>query len=219
MSDLKKMILAQTEKLLSLIESNGKKDNPKVKEELKKSARVQLRFLVDEVKLLIDKSIDEYKLENNLETDRPSKHKYFMDIAHKVKARSHDVQTKVGAVLVSNKYNSILGTGYNGFVSGADDSKLPKVRPEKYPYMQHAEKNLISNLIKSGGVSTNDSTMYCTTSPCQDCVRFLFQSGITKIIIQDKYRDFHTLKEMQDLQIKESTTPEGYTELSYVIKN
>lgn len=214
--DFKKRILAQTEKLIGLI--TYVKLSDEMIDSLKKVAYAQRQSLVAEIEKEIKDLFSKFKEENLFNDARPSKHEYFMNIAHAVKMRSHDSQTKVGAVLVCNDHNSILGTGYNGFVRGADDSILPTTRPEKYQYMQHAEKNLISNLIKRGGVSTDNSTLYCTLSPCQDCMRFLYQSGITKVIIENKYKDFDSLKKMMDLQIDENQTPEGFIELTYRIK-
>ena len=81
---------------------------------------------------------------------RPSKIQNFMDIAETISMRSHDAETKVGAVLINNQSSAILATGYNGFVVGAEDDKLPNTRPEKYEYMLHAEQNLITNCSKHG---------------------------------------------------------------------
>ena len=53
---------------------------------------------------------------------RPSKIANYMEIADVVSKRSHDVDTKVGAVLINNKSGAIIATGFNGFVRGANDS-------------------------------------------------------------------------------------------------
>lgn len=149
--------------------------------------------------------------------ERPTKNKTFMEMAEITARRSHDAETKVGSVLVSNKTQDILGMGYNGFVRGAKDEKLPNTRPEKYKYIVHSEQNLICNLVRRG-VSTDDSTLYCTMSPCVTCMRMLYQAGVTKIICKEKYRDFDSLKEMGDLNIKETITPEGYFVFDYEVK-
>lgn len=148
---------------------------------------------------------------------RPSKIKCFMEMAETTAQRSHDAETKVGSILVSNKTQDVLGTGYNGFVRGANDQNLPNTRPEKYKYMVHAEMNLVCNLARRG-VSTEDSTLFVTMSPCVTCMRLLYQAGVTKIICKEKYRDFDAIKEMGDLEVVESRTPEGYFELNYQVK-
>lgn len=149
---------------------------------------------------------------------RISKHTYFMNMASEAAKRSHDAQTQVGCVLVSNSTDNVLGTGYNGFVRGADDSKLPNLRPEKYEYIVHSEMNLLISLARLGGIGTNNTTLYCTWSPCVNCMRMLYQAGITRVIVREKYRDFDNLKSLKDLKISESKTPEGYFELSYSVK-
>lgn len=48
-----------------------------------------------------------------------------MEIAESIAKRSHDSETKVGAVLVSNKSGAMLATGFNGFVRGAPTVNYP----------------------------------------------------------------------------------------------
>jgi len=46
--------------------------------------------------------------------------------------------------------------------------------------MVHAEQNLICNCARHG-ISMNNCVIVCTMSPCVQCMRFLWQCGITKI--------------------------------------
>ena len=74
---------------------------------------------------------------------------YFMGVALLSAQRSKDPSTQVGACIVNAK-NKIVGTGYNGFPSGASDDLLPWAREgaaldTKYPYVCHAELNAILN--------------------------------------------------------------------------
>lgn len=124
----------------------------------------------------------------------------YMDVAEAVAQRSPDAETKVGAVLVNNNTGAIIATGYNGFIRGADDDALPKHRPEKYEYMIHAEQNLISNCAKHG-ISTDNCTLVCTMTPCKSCVRMLLNTGISKIISKNLYRDFSEILSMNDVSI------------------
>lgn len=145
---------------------------------------------------------------------RPSKYEYWMGIAEAVSARSHDIETKVGAILVKNDTGMVIATGHNGFVRGAPDDSLPKVRPEKYEFMVHAEENLMAHCAKSG-ISVDNCTLVITLSPCQRCLRLMFQAGITRVICRDIYRD-HNI-DMKDIDIDQTTTKEGYHELRYEI--
>lgn len=138
-------------------------------------------------------------------------------MAEVVAKRSHDSQTIVGSVLVSNQSGAVLATGYNGFVRGAKDKFLPTTRPEKYKFIVHSEENLVANCAKHG-ISMNDCTLICTLSPCTKCMRLLFQCGITRVIVKNKYKDFEDLKQMGDITVEERQTPEGYFELLYIAK-
>jgi dCMP deaminase len=113
---------------------------------------------------------------------------------------SPDEETKVGALLINIKTGAVLGSGYNGFVRKANDGALPKKRPEKYPYMVHAEANAIYNSARHG-IRTEDCFVFCTLSPCIGCCRALYQSGIDHVVFKDKYRDFDKQKDMLDLAL------------------
>jgi dCMP deaminase len=135
-----------------------------------------------------------------------------MGIAEAVSLRSHDTETKVGAILVKNDTGMVVATGHNGFVRGASDEDLPTTRPDKYEYMVHAEENLLAHCAKSG-ISIDDCTLIITLSPCQKCLRLMWQSGITTVVCRDLYRD-HKI-DMEDIDIEQTTTKEGYYELKY----
>ncbi len=96
--------------------------------------------------------------------------------------RSHDSETQCGCVLVKNK--TCIATGYNGFMRDIDDSSLPDKRPEKYPYMIHAEANAIYNCAREGK-STLGATAYITAAPCTSCLQMLWQCGVKKIFFSD----------------------------------
>lgn len=123
-----------------------------------------------------------------------------MGEALEVASRSKDAETKVGAILVAKDDFSTIATGYNGFVRGAPDHKLPATRPDKYPYMKHAEENLISNCARRG-IATKDTFMVITLSPCTSCLRLCWQAGIDEIYFLDEYRDFHKSAAMLDLDV------------------
>lgn len=148
---------------------------------------------------------------------RPSKLENMMKIAEVVAERTHDAERQVGSVLVSNQSGAIKATGYNGFVRGANDSKLPNTRPDKHKVIVHSEENLIANCARHG-ISMDDCTVICTLSPCIKCMRLLFQCGITRVIVKTKYKDFEDLKKMDDIEIVESLTDEGLIELIYKAK-
>jgi dCMP deaminase len=103
---------------------------------------------------------------------------YFLGIAEQIKLKSKDESTQIGAVIVGEGKN-ILSTGYNSFPRGLDDSlKERQERPEKYFWIEHAERNAIYNAALEG-VSLKNSTIYLTSGlPCMDCARGIVNSGI-----------------------------------------
>ena len=118
-------------------------------------------------------------LENKIEIIRPDKTETFMDIAFACAKQSPDAQTKYGCVIV-DKCNRILGTGYNGFPRDVDNSKLPNLRPDKYPFMFHSEHNAVLNcrvLPKFAG----GGTAYVTGICCANCLMILWHSGVDEV--------------------------------------
>jgi len=96
--------------------------------------------------------------------------------------RSHDSETQCGCVLVKNKTS--IATGYNGFMRDINDRALPSVRPDKYPFMIHAEANAIYNCARQGE-STLGARAYVTACPCTDCLQTLWQCGVHEIYFSD----------------------------------
>jgi dCMP deaminase len=137
-----------------------------------------------------------------------------MDTAICIAQRSHDSETKVGAVLINNDSGAIIATGYNGFVRGADDSVLPTTRPDKYEYILHAEQNLIANSARHG-ISMDNCTLVCTLSPCKHCMRMLFNCGITKVIAKDLYKDFDEILKMRDIKVTATQEKDGFWHIAY----
>ena len=120
--------------------------------------------------------------------------------ARVVAENSHDSETQVGALLIKENTGAVVASGYNGFIRGANDMILPKTRPGKYPYIIHAEQNLLLNCARHG-IMTEGCFMVVTLSPCSQCMRMAWQSGITKIYFDDEYRDFKEQLKMHDLNV------------------
>jgi deoxycytidylate deaminase len=138
-------------------------------------------------------------------------HSYFKR-ATVVAENSHDSETRVGAILINRGTGSVIAEGFNGFVRGAPDNKLPTKRPEKYAYIQHAELNLLCNAARLG-IAVDDCILVCTLSPCINCIRMLYQAGVKEIYFKDEYKDFKKSVEMRDLDIHIKSTS-AYTRLT-----
>lgn len=124
----------------------------------------------------------------------------YFDMAKSISKLSHDEETQVGCVLVGPNGQGILSS-YNGFIKGAQDSTLPNKRPDKYQYIQHAEVNAIYQAA-SNGIAIKDYICICTLSPCINCLRALWQSGIKEIYFETEYKDFQNQLNMLDLKLE-----------------
>lgn len=107
---------------------------------------------------------------------RPNWTDYFLGLAKVVSQRSHDVQTQHGCV-ITDEHHRILGLGYNGFPRDLPDHLLPNTRPEKYPWMIHAERNALSNCT----IRPENGIAYVTGQCCNDCIMALWQEGVRQV--------------------------------------
>jgi len=114
-----------------------------------------------------------------------------MGMAHEIKKLSPDIETQVGAIMLSEE-GRIIASSFNGFLRGAMDESLPNTRegsPNKHDFIQHAERNMLYNCCYEG-IRTKNTTIICTLSPCQDCLRACWQSGVKRIIFDQLYHRF-----------------------------
>jgi dCMP deaminase len=63
-----------------------------------------------------------------------------------------------------------------------------RYRLKTKPEVLHAETNSISKLAKSTE-SGNGASMFITHSPCLDCAKLIYQSGITNVYYRSAYRN------------------------------
>ena len=102
--------------------------------------------------------------------------------------KSKDPSTKVGCVIVGDD-NAVLSMGFNGFPRGINElDKRRWKRPEKYHWVEHAERNAIYNAARNG-INLNGARLYLNWEPrgiCADCTRALIQVGIKEVIGPDK---------------------------------
>jgi dCMP deaminase len=96
---------------------------------------------------------------------------------------------KVGALIV--KDDRIVSIGYNGMPSGWDNNcelELEDGTIKTKPEVLHAESNAISKLARSSE-SGLDADIFVTHSPCLDCAKLIYQSGIRRVYYANAYRD------------------------------
>lgn len=107
----------------------------------------------------------------------------YMDVAERFAQLSSATRLQVGAIVV--KDDRIISIGYNGMPSGWDNvcEHEGKTKPE----VLHAESNAIAKLARSPE-SGEGASIFITHSPCIDCAKLIYQSGIATVYYKNAYR-------------------------------
>ena len=118
----------------------------------------------------------------------------YMRTAQTFAELSHARRLKVGCIIV--KDDRIISIGYNGMPAGWDNNcehemKWPngEIRfLETKAEVLHAESNAIAKLARSVE-SGQGATLFVTHSPCIECAKLIYQSGISSLYFCTYYRD------------------------------
>ena len=159
----------------------------------------------------------------------PKLSRAYMDVARRFADLSYAQRRRVGCVIVKD---DIVHPGYNGTPAGWDNScenreymptatgtilerdldrEWPHVDEDSYRRYRlvtkkevlHAESNALAKMLKAG-MSTRDSDVYVTLSPCIDCAKMLFQAGVRSVTYADNYRDDAGVRFLQQAGVKVS---------------
>jgi len=110
-------------------------------------------------------------------------HESYMNIAKEIAKRSYAKRLKVGALIV--KDNRIISDGYNGMPYNF--TNICETNGKTNIEVLHAETNAITKIAKTT-LSSEDSTLYVTESPCIECAKLIIQSGIKTVYFESRYR-------------------------------
>lgn len=137
-----------------------------------------------------------------------------MDVARRFAELSSARRLQVGAIVV--KDDRIISIGYNGMPTGWDNNcedkqymdggaggwlspgeieeswpledEIGRYRLKTKPEVLHAESNAISKLAKSSE-SGDGADIFVTHSPCVECAKLIYQTGIRRVYFGESYRD------------------------------
>lgn len=138
-----------------------------------------------------------------------------MDVAHRTSQLSYAKRLQVGTVIV--KDNRIISCGYNGLPAGWEsndcereiilsDSEYFDLLPSErnryvpindsffwrglktYDEVIHSEINCLGQLARTSE-SGDGCIMVCTHSPCIQCAKSIYASGISAVYYKTDYRD------------------------------
>ena len=143
----------------------------------------------------------------------------YMDWAERLSQLSHAKRLQVGAVIV--KDDTVISYGYNGMPAGWDnncehieyfpidagwwldvdtiqarwplENEQGRYKLVTKPEVLHAESNAIAKLAKSNNSGVG-SSIFITHSPCIECAKLIYQSGISTVYYDGDYRSDDGIK-------------------------
>ncbi|MEI8068012.1 MAG: cytidine/deoxycytidylate deaminase family protein [Candidatus Shapirobacteria bacterium] len=128
---------------------------------------------------------------------------YFIKITALVSERSTCLRHHVGAIIVKDR--RVLTTGYNGAPANTKDClelgclrdqlNIPSGERHEICRAIHAEQNAIIQASKHGE-NIQDSTLYCTHSPCIICTKMMINAGIKRIVTYGNYPDIGGVRDL-----------------------
>lgn len=138
---------------------------------------------------------------------RASWDEYFMAIARVVATRSTCDRKHVGAVIVRDRI--ILATGYNGSIRGLAhcDDAGHLMEDGHCVRTVHAEANAIAQAARTG-VRIEGAGIYVTASPCFGCFKLIANTGMTRIVFGEFYRDERIFEFSRELGMELVHLPE-----------
>lgn len=138
---------------------------------------------------------------------------FFMNIAHQCATMSRATRAKVGCLVVKN--NNIISFSWNGTPAGWDNEceykdyvqdnsnwrsfeelalaypyfdDIGRYRLTTKPEVMHAERNALDKITKSHE-NSDGATLFVTLSPCIECAKSIYTTGIKKVVYGEKYRN------------------------------
>jgi len=108
--------------------------------------------------------------------------------AEVISLKTHDPNAEnfklsgVGCVITN--HNQIISESANELPQPLDLKKLPlnSNSPERYHYIEHAERNAIFKGVNTGK-NFIGATIYCTRFPCSDCARAIIAVKMTRLVV------------------------------------
>jgi dCMP deaminase len=132
----------------------------------------------------------------------------YMDWAKRLAQLSYAKRLQVGAVIV--KDDTVISYGYNGMPADWNNDCEDRIYANEWtidaaewqytdetgkpynlktkPEVLHAESNAISKLARSSN-SGAGADIFITHSPCLECAKLIYQSGIGRVYYCQDYRD------------------------------
>lgn len=102
-------------------------------------------------------------------------------LAEVIAASSDDPDTQTACILELAGHDGCISAS-NQLPLGVRHEPARLVRPEKYSWIEHAERGAIYAAARQGR-STEGATAYMLFAPCMDCARACIEAGIKTVIV------------------------------------
>ncbi len=130
-----------------------------------------------------------------LPQQRPSWDSYFINLASEIAKRSPDPKKQVGCILVSEN-NIMISQGYNGLPRKVNEHDFDwSDRNLMRKLIIHAEMNCLLHAPKLPQLE-KWCKLYCTMSPCIECLKMMKSYGVKEIIFNEEYREYVNILEI-----------------------
>ena len=111
-----------------------------------------------------------------------SRDNYLMRLAYRQAILSPDPSTQNGALLALPDGTPIAGTGArNQFPEGVIETPERWRRPDKYRWVEHAERGALYAAARRG-IRTEGLTLICPWAACADCARAMVMAGVVRLV-------------------------------------
>lgn len=123
---------------------------------------------------------------------------FYMGIAESCADMSYATRLKVGSVAVRD--HKILASGWNGTPSGWDNA-CEDHNGVTHEFVLHSEENLLTKLARSTE-SSSGCSVFITHSPCINCAKLLYNSGVSEVYYKHQYRNDNGIKFLEKCGVK-----------------
>lgn len=129
---------------------------------------------------------------------RVSRDSALMSMAQIIALRSTCNRLGVGAIIARD--GRVISSGYNGNAVGMPHCNHKGGDP--CDTAVHAECNAIVFAARHG-MSTEGAELFTTHEPCLNCAKIILNSGITRVVFKEAYRDHSGFRLLSDSELVE----------------
>ena len=120
--------------------------------------------------------------------------KSYMMCADAFAMLSYAKRKQVGACAITHQ--DVMIYSWNGTASGDDNTCEDETGATKSEVL-HAESNLVAKAAREG-ISLKGPTVVVSLSPCIQCSKQLYQSGVERVVYKEEYRDTSGIKYLRE---------------------